>query len=222
VSPAEWQAVRLSALVGAASVLLAVPPAALLAYWLVGARFRGKVLLEAFLLTPLVLPPVVTGLVLLEVFGASGPLGAPLAALGLEVPFTLRGAVLAAAVMAFPLAYRAARVAFEAVDGELVGIARTLGANRIDAFFSVSLPLARGGLLAACVLAFVRSIGEFGATMVLAGNVSGETRTLPLQVYTAFQMGDDRAVLHLSVVAVLLALAGLATIEVLGRRERVR
>lgn len=221
MSPEAWDAVRLSALVGAASVLVTVPPAALLAHWLVRATFRGKVLVEALLLTPLVLPPVVTGLALLWVFGRNGPLGAALADVGLAIPFTVRGAVLAAAVMAFPLAYRAARVAFEAVDPRLVAVARTLGASRLDAFVSITLPLARGGLAAAGVLAFVRSVGEFGATMVLAGNVSGSTRTLPLEVYTAFQTGDDAAVVQLSLVAVVLSLIGLVAIELVARRKAV-
>lgn len=223
LTPGELSALRLSAIVGVGAVVVALPPAVLAARWLSRATFRGKVLVEAAMLLPLVLPPVVTGLFLLRLLGRRGPLGPALEAMGLDVAFTWRGAVAAGAVAAFPLAYRACRVAFDAVDPALVGIARTLGASRWDAFRSVTLPLARGGVAAAAVLAFVRSVGEFGATIVLAGNVEGETRTLPLLVYTAIQTGGPRAeatVLRLSLVCVLLALAALVAIEATGRKAR--
>lgn len=223
IGEAGWEALRLTALVGAGAVAVALPPAVVLARWLSRAQFRGKVVVEAALLLPLVLPPVVTGFFLLSLFGRRGPLGDLLSSLGADIPFTWRAAVLASAVMAFPLAYRACRVGFDSVDPRLPAIARTLGASRFEAFRTVTLPLARSGVAAGAVLAFVRSVGEFGATIVLAGNVAGETRTLSLLIYTEIHRGgpDARAtVLALSLVCVFLALAGLVVIEAIHRGRR--
>ncbi len=221
MTPTEWSALRLSMLVGVCSVALTLPPAAVLAHLLAHARFRGRSLVETLLLLPLVLPPVVTGYYLLVLFGPRhGPLGGVLDALGIEVLFTWRGAVLAAAVVSFPLAYRACRVAFEEVDPRLVALSRTLGAGPVDSFTTISVPLARRGILAGAVLVFVRSMGEFGATMVLAGNVAGETQTLPLLIWTEFSRpGSTSNVAWLSFVALLMGLAALWAIEGLVRRD---
>jgi len=183
-------ALLLSLVVGALATLLALPPA-VAAGWLFARRsFPGKALAETALLLPLVLPPVVTGWGLLLVFGRRGLLGSTLADAGVPIAFTAAGAVVACAVMGFPLAFRACRVAFEQVDPRLEGVARTLGASKSRTFLAITLPLAKGGVVAAAVLAFARCLGEFGATMVFAGNVPGETQTLPLLVYTGLQAAE--------------------------------
>lgn len=220
MSPAEWDALRLSALVGLAAVACALPPAVALGYLCATRTFRGKAAVETFLVLPLVLPPVVTGYALLVLLGRRGPVGPFLDAVGLPVVFTWRGCVVASAVMAFPLAYRACRTAFEGLDPRLPAIARTLGATRFDAFRTVTLPLARNGLLAAAVLAFARSVGEFGATIVLAGNVEGETRTLPVAVFQEIQSRGAEGVWRLALLCVLLAAGALVASEVLARRAR--
>jgi molybdate transport system permease protein len=219
-TPAEWEALRLSTLVGLAAVGIVLPPAIVLGKVMASRTFVGKTLVETTLLVPLVLPPVVTGYALLVVFGRRGPFGGLLDALGVPVAFTWRGCVIASAVMAFPLAYRACRGAFETVDPRLPAIARTLGASRLDAFRHVTLPLARNGLLAAAVLAFARSVGEFGATIVLAGNVEGETRTLPVAVFAQLQSPRSEGVDRLALLSLLLAVGALAASEFLARRAR--
>jgi molybdate transport system permease protein len=219
LSPGEWEALRLSAGVGLVATVLVLPPAAVLGHLFATRRFRGKAFVETLLLLPLVLPPVVTGYGLLVLFGRRGPLGSWLDALGLPVVFTWRGCVLASAVMAFPLAYRACRTAFESVDLRLPLLARTLGASPLDAFLSVTVPLARGGLLAAGVLAFARSVGEFGATIVLAGNVEGETRTLPVAIFSEIQGRGPEDSWRLAILCVLLAVGALAASEMLARRN---
>ena len=218
--PAEWDALRLSALVGLAAVVCVLPPAAALGWLLATRSFRGKVALDTVLVLPLVLPPVVTGYALLVLLGRRGPLGPVLEAAGIPVVFTWRACVVASAVMAFPLAYRACRTAFEGLDPRLTSIARTLGASRLDVFRSVTLPLAKHGLLAAAVLAFARSVGEFGATIVLAGNVEGETRTLPVAVFQEVQSRGTGGVWRLALFCVLLAAGALAASELLARRAR--
>lgn len=221
MNAAEWEALRLSALVGLFATLVVMPPAIVLGRVLAVTSFRWKAVVETVLLLPLVLPPVVTGYALLVLLGRRGPLGPALEALGVPVVFTWRACVVASAVMAFPLAYRACRTAFEAVDPRLPAIARTLGASRLDAFFTVTLPLARGGVLSAMVLAFARSVGEFGATIVLAGNVEGETRTLPVAVFQEIQSHGAEGVWRLAVLCVLLASFALIASEILARRARL-
>lgn len=220
MSPGEWEALRLSALVGLGAVVCVLPPAAAFGWLLATREFRGRAAVETLLLLPLVLPPVVTGCALLVLFGRRGPLGPLLDAAGLPVVFTWRGCVVASAVMAFPLAYRACRTAFEGLDRRLPAIAETLGASRLDAFRSVTLPLARHGLLAAAILAFARSVGEFGATIVLAGNVEGETRTLPVAVFQEIQSRGAEGVWRLALLCSLLAAGALVASEVLARRAR--
>jgi molybdate transport system permease protein len=219
-SPAEWEALRLSAMVGIAAVACVLPPAVGLGYLLATRRFRGRTAVDTVLMLPLVLPPVVTGYALLVLLGRRGPLGPALDAVGLPVVFTWRGCVVASTVMAFPLAYRACRTAFEGLDPRLPAIARTLGASRLDVFRSVTLPLARHGLLAAAVLAFARSVGEFGATIVLAGNVEGETRTLPVAVFQEIQSRGAEGVWRLAALCAVLAAGALVASEVLARRAR--
>lgn len=180
-------ALCLSLLVGLFAAALAMPFAVGFGYLFARKRFPMRTVLETLLMLPLVVPPVVTGYGLLLLFGKRGFLGPILRVGGLEIAFTGLAAVLAAAVMGFPLAFRACRLAFEGVDPRLEQAARTLGARPWIAFRTVSLPLARGGIIAAAVLAFARSLGEFGATMVFAGNIEGETRTLPLLVYSRMQ-----------------------------------
>jgi molybdate transport system permease protein len=187
------------------------------------ARYRGpgKGALDTLFSLPLVLPPTVVGFFLLELLGRNRPLGAWLAERGVEIVFTWKAVVLATAVMAFPLLVRSARTAFEEVDPRLVGLARTLGAGPVAAFFRVTLPLAWRGVLAGVVLAFSRALGEFGATIVVAGNIPGRTQTLALAIFHDIQIGrDDRAV-HLAAVTVALAFAALWATEWIVRR-RVR
>jgi molybdate transport system permease protein len=185
------------------------------------ARYRGpgKGVLDTVLSLPLVLPPTAVGLALLELLGRDRPLGGWLAAHGVEVAFTWKAVVLASAVMSFPLLVRSARTAFEEVDPRLVGLARTLGCGPAGAFFRVSLPLAWRGVLAGVVLAFSRALGEFGATIMVAGNIPGRTRTLALAIFHDVQTGRDQRAVVLATVTVALAFAALWTAEWVARRR---
>jgi molybdate transport system permease protein len=221
LSPEEWEIVALSLRVSAVAIGLALPIAFALAWLLARVRFPGKVLVDAVVHLPLVLPPVVTGWLLLLAFGANGPAGRFFAeTLGVTFMFRWTGAALAAAVMALPLMVRAMRLSIEAVDRRLEGAARTLGAGPWRTFFTVTLPLTLPGVLAGLVLGFARSIGEFGATITFVSNIPGETRTLPLAIYAALQSpGGEAAVTRLAVIAVLLSLAALVLSEWLARRS---
>jgi molybdate transport system permease protein len=185
------------------------------------ARYRGpgKGALETLLALPLVLPPTAVGLALLELLGRHRPFGGWLAAHGIEIAFTWKAVVIAAAVMSFPLLARAARTSFEEVDPRLVGLARTLGSSPWQAFFRVTLPLAWRGLLAGAVLAFSRALGEFGATVLVAGNIPGRTQTLALAIFQETQMGRDGRAAALAAWTVALAFAALWTAEWAGRRR---
>jgi molybdate transport system permease protein len=220
LSPAEWQVVWLSLKVSLAAVALTLPLAYALA-WLLARRFPGRILLDAAVHLPLVLPPVVTGWLLLLLFGPAGPVGAWFEAhLGIAFVFKWTGAALAAAVMALPLMVRAMRLSIEAVDRKLVEAARTLGARRWWAFLTITLPLSLPGVFAGLVLGFARSLGEFGATITFASNIPGETRTLPLAIYTGLQVpGGEALVTRLAIVSVLLSLAALVVSEWLVRRQ---
>jgi molybdate transport system permease protein len=216
----EWEIILLSLKVSAVAVALTLPVAFALAWLLARGRFPGKVLLDALVHLPLVLPPVVTGWLLLLSFGSNGPAGRLFAEwFGITFMFRWTGAALASAVMALPLIVRAIRLSIEAVDRRLEGAARTLGATPASTFFSITLPLCFPGVLAGAVLGFARSIGEFGATISFVSNIPGETRTLPIAIYTALQVpGGEDVVTRLSVLAVLLSLTALVASEMLARR----
>jgi molybdate transport system permease protein len=200
--------------------LLILPGGVALGWLLARRRWPGKALVETLVALPLVIPPVATGLILLKLFGRRGPLGVFLEhTFGLEIVFTWKAVVLATAVMALPLLVRTARVAFEEVPARLEQVARTLGAGPWRVFFTVTLPLARRGLLAGCVLAFARALGEFGATVMVAGMIPGETITLALGIYHEVQLGHDGAALGLLAVSVTLAFGALAASEWLLRRR---
>jgi molybdate transport system permease protein len=217
----EWGIVALSLKVSVVAVLLTLPPAYLLAWLLARRRFPGRILLDAMVHLPLVLPPVVTGWVLLLLFGRNGPLGAWLEAqFGLTLVFRWTGAALAAAVMALPLMVRAMRLSIEAVDRRLVDAARTLGARPWRAFATITLPLSAPGVAAGAMLGFARSLGEFGATITFASNIAGQTRTLPLAIYSGLQLpGGEALVTRLSIVSVVLSIAALVISELLVRRS---
>ena len=216
----EWQIVLLSLKVGLVSVIGVLPIAFVLAWVLARLRFPGRVLLDALVHLPLVVPPVVTGWLLLLAFGGNGPVGRFLEqTLGVTFMFRWTGAALAAAVMALPLMVRAMRLSIEAVDPRIEGAARTLGAGPWRTFLSVTLPLAMPGVLAGTVLGFARSIGEFGATITFVSNIPGETQTLPLAIYAALQAPEsDALVLRLAAISVLLSLGALVLSELLARR----
>jgi len=216
----EWGIVLLSLRVGAVAVGASLPLAFALAWLLARGRFPGKLLLDALVHLPLVLPPVVTGWLLLLAFGPNGPAGRWFAEwLGLTFMFRWTGAALAAAVMALPLMVRAIRLSIEAVDRRLEDAALTLGASRWRCFRTVTLPLAFPGVLAGLVLGFARSLGEFGATITFVSNIPGETRTLPLAIYGALQVpGSDGVVTRLALVSVALSLAALLASELLSKR----
>jgi molybdate transport system permease protein len=220
LSPEEWEVVRLSLKVSGVAVAATLPVAFGLAWLLARGRFPGKLLIDGIIHLPLVLPPVVTGWLLLIAFGRNGPAGAWLEHwLGITLMFRWTGAALAAAVMALPLMVRAIRLSIEAVDRRLESAARTLGASPARTFVTITLPLSAPGILAAMVLGFARSLGEFGATISFVSNIPGETRTLPIAIYTALQMpGADATILRLSAVAVALSLAALVLSEWLSRR----
>jgi molybdate transport system permease protein len=218
----EWQAVRLSLLVATVAVLGSLPFGVGLGWLLARRTFPGKALVETLLNLPLVLPPVVTGYLLLITFGTRGWIGRWLFEwFGLRLVFDWKGAALASAIVAFPLMVRAIRIAFTTIDPRLEGAARTLGAGPCDTFLSVSLPLARHGIVAGCVLAFARSIGEFGATIMIAGSIPGETRTIPLFVFDLIESpGGAEAARRIVAVSIVIAAAALVLSEYLERRER--
>ncbi|MBV9758194.1 MAG: molybdate ABC transporter permease subunit [Alphaproteobacteria bacterium] len=220
LSPEEWQAVRLSLVVAGWSVAGGLPLAVLAAYVLARWRFAGRGALDAVVHLPLVLPPVVVGWLLLLLLGVHGVLGRWLADwFGIRLAFTTAGASLACAVMTFPLMVRAIRLALEGVDPGLEQAARTLGATPLDRFFSVTLPLAAPGVLVAAIIGYSASLGEFGAVITFAANIPGRTQTLPLAIYSALQApGGEAAAARLSLVSVVLALAGLVAAELAGRR----
>ncbi len=216
----EWGIVALSLKVGGVAMAVTLPIAFALAWLLARVRFPGKVVVDAAIHLPLVVPPVVTGWLLLLAFGPNGPIGAWLQDwFGVTVLFRWTGAAIAAGVMALPLMVRAMRISIEAVDRRLENAARTLGAGPWRVFWTLTLPLSIPGVLAGAVLGFARSIGEFGATITFVSNVPGETQTLPLAIYSALQQpGADALVWRLSCVSVGLSLVALIASELLTRR----
>ncbi|HVI30014.1 molybdate ABC transporter permease subunit [Hansschlegelia sp.] len=220
LAPDDLVAVRLSLLVASVATVASLPLAVLVALALARGRFPGKTLLDGVVHLPLVLPPVVTGYLLLIGFGRRGPIGEALeACCGVVFSFRWTGAALAAAIMGFPLMVRAIRLSIEAVDRRLEDAAATLGASRTGVLFAVTLPLALPGLLAGAVLAFAKALGEFGATITFVSNIPGETRTLPAAIYTLTQTpGGDAAAGKLVLIAIVLSLAALIASELLARR----
>jgi len=219
-TPLEVEAALLSLRVAGVAVLTSLPLGIFVAWLLARRTFPGKVLLDGLVHLPLVLPPVVVGYLLLVLFGRRGPVGAWLdQAFGITIAFTWKGAALAAAVMAFPLMVRAIRLSLEAVDRRLEAAARTLGASPAWVFLTVTVPLMAPGILTGTILAFARSLGEFGATITFVSNIPGETRTLPLALFTLTQTpGGDAGALRLVVISAVLALAALIASELLARR----
>ena len=220
LAPAEWQALALSLKVAFWATLLSLPLGVLVAQALARWTFWGKSLLNTLVHLPLILPPVVTGYFLLIIFGRRGPVGAFLEqSFGLVLAFRWTGAVLAAAVMAFPLMVRAIRLAIEAVDPKLEQAAATLGASRLWVFATITLPLILPGILAGAMLAFAKAMGEFGATITFVSNIPGQTQTLPSAIYTFLQVpGGEGSAMRLVWVAVGVAMTALVLSEVVSRR----
>jgi molybdate transport system permease protein len=222
-SGAEWSALWLSLAVGLLACAVVAVPGVALGWLLARVRFRGKLAVDVVVHLPLVLTPVVTGYLLLLLVGRGGLLGPLLGRLGLSLAFSFPGAVLAAAVVALPLVVRSVRTAIELVDPGLEQAAAVLGAGPLRRLRTVTLPLAMPGIVAGLVLGFARSLGEFGATITLAGNIAGQTRTLPLAIFTATQTpGAEAAALRLTGLSVLLSVAALAGSEWFLRRLRRR
>ena len=224
ITPTEWIAIRLSLRVAAVATLVATPLGIALAWLLARRNFWGKSLLDAVIHLPLVLPPVVTGYLLLLTFGRKGLVGGWLADhLGIVFAFRWTGAALACGVMSFPLLVRPMRLSIEAVDQKLEQAAETLGARPLKVFFSVTLPLALPGVLAGMVLGFAKAIGEFGATITFVSNIPGETQTISSAIYSLIQTPDgDAAALRLVMVSVILAVAALIGSEWFARRATAR
>lgn len=224
LSDLEWQAVELSLKVSAIAVIFSLPLGVLMAWILVRCQFPGKTLLDSIIHLPLVLPPVVVGYLLLIAMGRRGFIGEWLYDwFGFSFAFSWRGAALASAVVAFPLMVRAIRLSLEAVDSKLEQAARTLGAGRWRVFFTITLPLTLPGIIVGTVLAFARSLGEFGATITFVSNIPGETRTIPLAMYTLIETpGAENAAARLCVIAIVLALVSLLLSEWLVRWGRKR
>lgn len=222
LTPEEWTAVALSLKVAFWATFWSLPLAVLTAFVLARARFPGKSLLDGLVYLPLVLPKVVVGYLLLVSLGARGFLGQYLDAwFGIRLIFTTAGATVAAAVVSFPLTVNAIRLALEAVDRGLETAARTLGASRLDVFFSVTLPLMLPGILSGALLAIASALGEFGATITFVSNIPGETRTIASAIYTASQSPDgDGEALLLSIIAAGIGLAALVASEIIARRFR--
>jgi molybdate transport system permease protein len=224
IDAAAWVAILLSLKIAGVATVCALPPAIALAYLLARRDFPGKVLVDGIVHLPLVMPPVVTGYLLLLAFGRRGPVGMLLHDLfGITLAFRWTGAALAAAIMGFPLMVRAIRLSFEAIDPRLEAASGTLGAPPLATFFRVSLPLAVPGVLVGAVLAYAKALGEFGATITFVSNIPGETRTIAAAIYTLTQTPDgDSAALKLTMVSIALALAALAASEILQRRARLK
>jgi molybdate transport system permease protein len=219
----EWTAMRLSLLVAFTATTVSLPPGIVIAWGLARGRFWGKGLLDALIHLPLIMPPVVTGYLLLILFGRQGLIGAFLAQFTIVFSFRWTGAALAGAVMGFPLLVRAIRLSIEAVDGRLENAAGTLGASPLWVFVTITLPLCLPGIIAGTILAFAKSMGEFGATITFVSSIPGETQTLPLAIYTFTQVpGGDGGALRLTLMSVAISMVALLGSEVLARRLGAR
>lgn len=216
----DWSPVLLSLRVGATALAVILVTGTLAARAMTRRHFPGRDVVDGLLVLPLVLPPVVTGFLLLMLLGRNGPVGRFLdAALGIHLLFTVHAAVIAAIVVAFPLMYQSAKAAFAAVDGRLEDAARTLGAGEARVFLTVTLPLSWPGIVAGTVLSFARSLGEFGATVMVAGNIPGETTTVPLAIFFAADAGDLRTAGIYSLVISALSMALVVALNVWTRRR---
>jgi molybdate transport system permease protein len=224
LTPEEWEAIRLSLRVASVAMAGSLPLAILVAWLLARTRFPGRALLNGLVYLPLVMPPVVTGYLLLLAFGRRGPIGGFLeSTFGIVVAFRWTGAALAAAIMGFPLLVRAIRLSIDAIDPGLESAAATLGANRLVVFVTVTLPLMLPGIIAGAVLAFARGLGEFGATITFVGNIPGVTQTIPTAIYTYTQIpGGESAALRLTAIAIAIAFAAILISEALARRTSRR
>ena len=222
LTPTEWTALWLSLKVAGVAIVIALPFAIWIAWILSRKHFFGKWLLEGVIHLPLVLPPVVVGYLLLLMFGRDGWVGGCLReTFGISIAFTWVAAAIAAGVMGFPLMVRAIRLAFDAVDTGIENAASTLGASKRRTFFTIALPLAVPGVVAGTILGFARALGEFGATIAFAANIPGETRTLPLAIYTALQAPDgENIAFRLAVISAVVALIAVALSEWLSARSR--
>lgn len=219
LSPQEWQAVALSLKVAAWATVLSLPVGIWVAHLLARGRFPGRSVLNAVVHLPLILPPVVTGYLLLLAFGREGPVGGLLEDMGLVLAFRWTGAVLAAAVMAFPLMVRAIRLSIEAVDPGLEQAGATLGASPIWVFLTVTLPLALPGIIAGIILAFAKAMGEFGATITFVANIPGQTQTLPTAIHAFLQLpGGEASAMRLVVISVVISVSALVISELLALR----
>jgi molybdate transport system permease protein len=220
LSPEEWTAVRLSLRVATVAMLASLPFAMAIAYLLARARFPGKMIVDVIVLLPLILPPVVTGYLLLLWFGRQGPIGAFLADnFGIVFSFRWTGAALACAVMGFPLMVRSIRLSIEAVDRRLEEAAGTLGANPSWVFLFVTLPLTLPGIIAGMILCFAKAMGEFGATITFVSNIPGETQTLPSAIYTFTQVpGGEAGAMRLTIVSIAISVGALVVYELMARR----
>ncbi len=223
LGPEEWRAVALSLKVSFWAVLLSLPPGIFIAYALARWSFPGKQIVNGLVHLPLILPPVVTGYVLLLTFGTRGPVGSLLAEIGVVLAFRWTGAALAAAIMAFPLMVRAIRLSIEAVDPKLEEAGATLGAGPLWVFGTVTLPIIAPGIIAGAILAFAKAMGEFGATITFVSNIPGETRTIPTAIYAFLQVpGGEASAIKLVIVSVVVAMGALLLSEVIGRRVAAR
>ncbi|WP_224549783.1 molybdate ABC transporter permease subunit [Mesorhizobium sp. CA16] len=220
LTPDEWNAVRLSIKVATVAMIASLPPGVLIALLLARGRFWGKTLLNGLVHLPLILPPVVTGYLLLLAFGRRGPAGAFLAEhFGIVFSFRWTGAALACGVMGFPLMVRAIRLSIEAVDRRIEAAAGTLGANPLWVFATITLPLILPGLIAGAILSFAKAMGEFGATITFVSNIPNETQTLPSAIYTFTQVpGGDEGALRLTLISIVISMVALIASEVLARR----
>ena len=217
----EWQIVWFTAWISALSTLVILPFGLALAWLLARYQWAGKSIVETVITLPLVMPPVATGLFLLKTFGRRGILGRFLHdTINLDIVFTWRGVLIALGVMSFPLLVRSARLAFEEVSPRLEQIARTLGAGDLRVFFTITAPLAFRGILGGMILSFARALGEFGATIMVAGNIPGRTSTLSLSIYQSIQLGQDAYAFGLLGISVVLAFVAVWTSEVLMRRRK--
>ena len=220
ILPEVLQPLAISLKVAGAATVVIVPPGVFLGFLLARRRFRGKTIVETLTSLPLVLPPTAIGYLLLGLLSRSGPLGVRSLSFDLDILLTWKAAALASAIMALPLVARTSRVAFESVDRRLEAMARTLGFSPARTFLAITLPLARKGLLAAAILGFSRALGEFGATVIVAGSIPGRTQTMALAIFNDIQVGRDGDAVALVGVTVALAFGAIWAVEILSRSRR--